>query len=66
MYVLCGYKEPGSMFRGPKEGKFKEQPECFREKRQYQSSILDDIFTEPGSKDQRTYLRNRAACFREI
>jgi hypothetical protein len=47
------YKELGSMFQGPKEGKFKEQY-CFREKR-----TVDDIFTEPGSKDHRTYLKEQ-------
>jgi hypothetical protein len=55
------------MFRGPKEGKFKEQTACFRKKRTVaERSSHDDIFTEPGSKDQRTYLRNQAAYFREI
>jgi hypothetical protein len=27
---------------------------------------LDNIFKEPGSKNMVTYLRNQAACFREI
>jgi hypothetical protein len=50
------------MFQGPEEGKCKEQTACFREKTTAtESSSPDDIFKEPGSKNQKTYLRNQAA-----